>query len=293
MEELDLVVNKNRGVLQVAAVRAPSFGERRKAALADIAILTGGTVISEDRAMTLDKVSLEDLGRARRITITKDSTTIVANEDHRDAVNDRVASIKRELDNTESEYDREKLTERIAKLAGGVAVIKVGAPTETELKNRKLRIEDALNATRAAVEEGIVAGGGCTLIQLAQELDGLAAQLVGDQRTGVEIVQRALSAPLRQIAINAGANGDVVVEEVRRSGKGFNALTGAFEDLLQAGILDAAKVVRLALQDAVSIASLLITTEVVIADKPEPEAAAAPGADPMGGMGGMGMPGMM
>ena len=213
-----LVVNKNRGVLQVAAVRAPSFGERRKAALADIAILTGGTVISEDRAMTLDKVSLEDLGRARRITITKDSTTIVANEDHRDAVNDRVASIKRELDNTESEYDREKLTERIAKLAGGVAVIKVGAPTETELKNRKLRIEDALNATRAAVEEGIVAGGGCTLIQLAQELDGLAAQLVGDQRTGVEIVQRALSAPLRQIAINAGANGDVVVEEVRRSG---------------------------------------------------------------------------
>ena len=291
-----LVVNKNRGVLQVAAVRAPSFGERRKAALADIAILTGGTVISEDRAMTLDKVSLEDLGRARRITITKDSTTIVANEDHRDAVNDRVASIKRELDNTESEYDREKLTERIAKLAGGVAVIKVGAPTETELKNRKLRIEDALNATRAAVEEGIVAGGGCTLIQLAQELDGLAAQLVGDQRTGVEIVQRALSAPLRQIAINAGANGDVVVEEVRRSGKGFNALTGAFEDLLQAGILDAAKVVRLALQDAVSIASLLITTEVVIADKPEPEAAAAPGADPMGGMGGMGgmgMPGMM
>ena len=291
-----LVVNKNRGVLQVAAVRAPSFGERRKAALADIAILTGGTVISEDRAMTLDKVSLEDLGRARRITITKDSTTIVANEDHRDAVNDRVASIKRELDNTESEYDREKLTERIAKLAGGVAVIKVGAPTETELKNRKLRIEDALNATRAAVEEGIVAGGGCTLIQLAQGLDGLAAQLVGDQRTGVEIVQRALSAPLRQIAINAGANGDVVVEEVRRSGKGFNALTGAFEDLLQAGILDAAKVVRLALQDAVSIASLLITTEVVIADKPEPEAAAAPGADPMGGMGGMGgmgMPGMM
>ena len=291
-----LVVNKNRGVLQVAAVRAPSFGERRKAALADIAILTGGTVISEDRAMTLDKVTLADLGRARRITITKESTTIVASEDHRAAVNDRVAAIKRELDNTESEYDREKLSERIAKLAGGVAVIKVGAPTETELKNRKLRIEDALNATRAAVEEGIVAGGGCTLIQLAEELDGLASQLQGDQRTGVEIVKRSLSAPLRQIAINAGGNGDVVVEEVRRSGKGYNALTGTFEDLLQAGILDATKVVRLGLQDAVSIASLLITTEVVIADKPEPEAPAAPGADPMGGMGGMGgmgMPGMM
>ncbi|MGC6483121.1 MAG: chaperonin GroEL [Synechococcus sp.] len=287
-----LVVNKNRGVLQVAAVRAPSFGERRKAALADIAILTGGTVISEDRAMTLDKVTLADLGRARRITITKESTTIVASDEHRSAVNDRVAAIKRELDNTESEYDREKLSERIAKLAGGVAVIKVGAPTETELKNRKLRIEDALNATRAAVEEGIVAGGGCTLIQLAEELDGLGAQLEGDQRTGVEIVQRALSAPLRQIAINSGANGDVVVDEVRRSGKGFNALTGGFEDLLQAGILDATKVVRLALQDAVSIASLLITTEVVIADKPEP-AAPAPAGDPMGGMGGMGMPGMM
>ena len=288
-----LVVNKNRGVLQVAAVRAPSFGERRKAALADIAVLTGGTVISEDRAMTLDKVTLADLGRARRITITKDSTTIVANDDHRDAVSARVASIRRELENTDSDYDREKLNERIAKLAGGVAVIKVGAPTETELKNRKLRIEDALNATRAAVEEGIVAGGGCTLLQLAAELEGLANTLQGDQRTGVAIVQRALAAPLRQIAINAGANGDVVIDEVRRSGKGFNAMTGGYEDLLQAGILDAAKVVRLALQDAVSIASLLVTTEVVIADKPEPPAAAAPGGgDPMGGMGGMGMPGM-
>ena len=291
-----LVVNKNRGVLQVAAVRAPSFGERRKAALSDIAVLTGGTVISEDRAMTLDKVTIADLGRARRITITKESTTIVANDDHRDAVAARVASIRRELENTESEYDREKLNERIAKLAGGVAVIKVGAPTETELKNKKLRIEDALNATRAAVEEGIVAGGGCTLLQLSRELNALADQLLGDQRTGVEIVQRALSAPLRQIAINAGANGDVVVEEVLRNNLGFNAITGAFEDLLQAGILDAAKVIRLALQDAVSIASLLITTEVVIADKPEPPAPPAGGGDPMGGMGGMGgmgMPGMM
>ena len=291
-----LVVNKNRGVLQVAAVRAPSFGERRKAALADIAVLTGATVISEDKAMTLDKVTLTDLGRARRITISKESTTVVASEDHKQAVSERVASIKRELEVTDSDYDREKLNERIAKLAGGVAVIKVGAPTETELKNRKLRIEDALNATRAAVEEGIVAGGGSTLLQLAQGLDALVAQLDGDQRTGVEIVQRALTAPVHQIATNAGRNGDVVISTMRESGQGFNALTGNFEDLRAAGIVDATKVVRLALQDAVSIASLLITTEVVIADKPEPPAPAPEGGgDPMGGMGGMGgmgMPGM-
>ena len=291
-----LVVNKNRGVLQVAAVRAPSFGERRKAALADIAVLTGATVISEDKAMTLDKVTLADLGRARRITISKENTTIVASEDHKQAVSARVASIKRELEATDSDYDREKLNERIAKLAGGVAVIKVGAPTETELKNRKLRIEDALNATRAAVEEGIVAGGGSTLLQLAQGLDALVAQLDGDERTGVEIVQRALAAPVHQIATNAGRNGDVVISAMRESGQGFNALTGNFEDLRAAGIVDATKVVRLALQDAVSIASLLITTEVVIADKPEPPAPVPEGGgDPMGGMGGMGgmgMPGM-
>ena len=290
-----LVVNKNRGVLQVAAVRAPGFGDRRKAMLQDIAILTGANVVSEDRAMTLDKVSLDDLGSVRRITISKDDTTIVATGEHQAAVADRVASIKRELDNTESEYDREKLTERVAKLAGGVAVIKVGAPTETELRNRKLRIEDALNATRAAVEEGIVAGGGSTLVQLAGELEGLASGLAGDERTGVQIVQRALAAPLHHIADNAGYDPNVVADEVRRSGNGFNAATGAYEDLLTAGILDAAKVVRLALQDAVSIAGLLLTTEAVIADKPEPPAAAAPGGDMggMGGMGGMGMPGMM
>ena len=291
-----MVVNKNRGVLQVAAVRAPSFGERRKAALADIAVLTGATVISEDKAMTLDKVTLADLGRARRITISKENTTIVASEDHKQAVSARVASIKRELEATDSDYDREKLNERIAKLAGGVAVIKVGAPTETELKNRKLRIEDALNATRAAVEEGIVAGGGSTLLQLAQGRDALVAHLDGDERTGVEIVQRALAAPVHQIATNAGRNGDVVISAMRESGQGFNALTGNFEDLRAAGIVDATKVVRLALQDAVSIASLLITTEVVIADKPEPPAPAPEGGgDPMGGMGGMGgmgMPGM-
>ena len=287
-----LVVNKNRGVLQVAAVRAPGFGDRRKAMLQDIAILTGATLVSEDRAMTLDKVTLEDLGTVRRITISKDETTIVATGDHQAAVSERVAAIKRELDNTDSEYDREKLSERVAKLAGGVAVIKVGAPTETELRNRKLRIEDALNATRAAVEEGIVAGGGSTLVQLADELNSLASGLGGDERTGVEIVQRALAAPLHQIAANAGYDANVVADEVRRSGKGFNAATGTYEDLLAAGILDAAKVVRLALQDAVSISGLLLTTEAVIADKPEPPAPAAPGGD-MGGMGGMGMPGMM
>jgi chaperonin GroEL len=246
--------------------------------------------------MTLDKVTLEDLGHARRVTISKESTTIVANDNHSEAVSNRVAAIKRELDATESDYDREKLNERIAKLAGGVAVIKVGAATETELKNRKLRIEDALNATRAAVEEGIVAGGGSTLLQLAEDLNTLAAQLGGDQRTGVEIVQRSLTAPVHQIATNAGHNGDVVIETMRQSGQGFNALTGVYEDLMATGIVDATKVVRLAVQDAVSIASLLVTTEVVIADKPEPEPpAGAGGEDPMGGMGGMGgmgMPGM-
>ena len=289
-----LVVNKNRGVLQVAAVKAPGFGDRRKASLQDIAILTGAAVVSEDQAMTLDKVTLADLGHARRISITKDGTTIVASGDHQQAVADRVASIKRELERTDSDYDREKLQERIAKLAGGVAVIKVGAPTETELKNRKLRIEDALNATRAAVEEGIVAGGGTTLLELAEGLSELAAGCQGDERTGVEIVQRALAAPLHQIAANAGANGAVVSAEILRHGKGFNALTGQYEDLLAAGILDAAKVTRLALQDAVSIAALLVTTEAVIADKPEPPAPAPGGdMDGMGGMGGMGMPGMM
>ena len=292
-----LVVNKNRGVLQVAAVRAPSFGERRKAALGDIAVLTGGTLISEDKAMSLEKVQISDLGQARRVTITKDSTTIVANENQNTELSNRIASIKRELDETDSEYDQEKLNERIAKLAGGVAVIKVGAPTETELKNRKLRIEDALNATRAAIEEGIVAGGGTTLLELSEGLGDLAKKLEGDQKTGVEIIKRALTAPTKQIAINAGFNGDVVVSDIKRLGKGFNAQTGEYEDLLEAGILDASKVIRLALQDAVSIASLLITTEVVIADKPEPPSApGAEGGDPMGGMGGrggMGVIGMM
>ena len=288
-----LVVNKNRGVLQVAAVRAPSFGERRKAALADIAILTGATLISEDKAMPLEKVQLSDLGKARRITITKETTTIVANDNHKKEVAERVSAIKRELESTDSEYDRDKLNERIAKLAGGVAVIKVGAPTETELKSKKLRIEDALNATRAAIEEGIVAGGGTTLLKLSNELTNLSQELSGDQKTGVHILKNALSAPARQIAINAGENGDVVVAEMKRLNKGFNAMTGNYEDLLKLGIIDASKVLRLALQDAVSIASMLLTTEVVIADKPEPPSPqGGEASDPMGGMGGMGMPGM-
>ena len=282
-----LVVNKTRGVLQVAAVRAPGFGDRRKEMLQDIAILTGAQLIAEDRAMTLEQVRMEDLGSAHRITIRKDSTTIVADESRRSAVSERVAAIKRQLANTDSDYDREKLNERIAKLAGGVAVIKVGAPTETELRNRKLRIEDALNATRAAVEEGIVAGGGSTLLMLGDALAPLAAECQGDVRTGVEIVRRALAAPVRQIAVNAGRDGEVVVEQIRLQGKGYNAVTGAYEDLFASGIVDAAKVLRLALQDAVSIASLLITTEAVIADKPEPPAPPA-GDGGMGGMGGMG-----
>ena len=296
-----LVVNKTRGVLQAVAVRAPGFGDRRKAMLEDIAVLTGATVISEDRAMSLAKVSLDDLGQAERINISKDQTTILAREDQRSAISQRIASIKRQLEDTDSSYDREKLSERIAKLAGGVAVIKVGAPTETELRHRKLRIEDALNATRAAVEEGIIPGGGTVLLDLADDLETLIASLQGDQITGVRLIQNALKEPLRQIATNAGANGDVVVAEIRRQGKGFNALTGTYEDLLSAGILDPAKVVRLALQDAASIASLILTTEAIIADRPEPPSPPSGGdgmggmggmGGMMGGMGGMGMPGM-
>lgn len=292
-----LVVNKSRGVIQVAAVRAPGFGDRRKAMLEDIAILTGGTVISEDRAMTLEKVGADDLGRARRVTISKDTTTLVAEDSHHAAVKDRVAAIRRQLDETDSEYDREKLNERVAKLAGGVAVIKVGAPTETELRNRKLRIEDALNATRAALEEGIVAGGGITLLTLSRKLEALAASSTDDIQTGVAIVQRALASPVRQIAENAGRDGAVVTAEVQRLEKGYNAASDGYEDLMAAGILDAAKVLRLALQDAVSIAAMIVTTEAVVADRPEPPAPAAPGAGGdmggMGGMGGMGMPGTM
>ncbi len=289
-----LVLNKNSGVLNVASVRAPLFGERRKAALEDIAILTGAKLISEDKSMTLDKVSINDLGKAKKITITKDKTTIVAYEDTKDLVKARVEKLKREVNITESEYDQDKINERIAKLAGGVALIKVGAATETEMKYKKLRIEDSLNATKAAIEEGVVSGGGQTLIEISDDLLNLSETSSDDLRTGINIVKEALLEPTKQIAKNAGFNGDVVVAEIKRLNKGFNANSGKYEDLKDSGILDPTKVIRLALQDSVSIAAMLLTTEVAMADIPEPEAAApgGPGGDPMGGMGGMGMPGM-
>ena len=243
-----LVVNKNRGVLQAAAVRAPSFGERRKAALGDIAVLTGGTLISEDKAMSLEKVQISDLGKARRVTITKDSTTIVANERQNTELTNRIASIKRELEETDSEYDQEKLNERIAKLAGGVAVIKVGAPTETELKNRKLRIEDALNATRAAVEEGVVAGGGCALLYAAQDLDKVKSK-GADQKAGIDIVRKALEAPIRQITTNAGVDGSVIggkLLEGKKPNQGYDAQNEEYCDMFSKGIIDPTKVVRTA-----------------------------------------------
>ena len=282
-----LVVNKNRGVLQVAAVRAPSFGERRKAALGDIAVLTGGTLISEDKAMSLEKVQISDLGQARRVTITKDSTTIVANENQNTELSNRIASIKRELDETDSEYDQEKLNERIAKLAGGVAVIKVGAPTETELKNRKLRIEDALNATRAAIEEGIVAGGGVALIRARKQFDKIKA-INDDELTGIQIISRALEAPLRTIVENAGGEGSVVVAKILdgKNGFGYDAKSDKYVDLFESGIIDPKKVTRVALENAASVAGMILTTECALVDIKED----APAAPPMGGGG---MPGMM
>ncbi|TGH24553.1 MAG: chaperonin GroEL [Aphanocapsa feldmannii 277cI] len=297
-----LVINKSRGVLNVAAVKAPSFGDRRKQMLQDIAVMTGATLISEDVSLKLDQATLADLGQLRRATITKSSTTLLAAAGHEDAVRGRIANIRHELDNTDSGYDREKLEERIAKLSGGVAVIKIGAATETELKSRKLRMKDALSATRAAVEEGVVAGGGSTLVAVSTELDDLRDNLHGDERTGVKILQKALTVPLQAIASNAGFVGDVVVDAVQRTGQGFNATTGAYEDLLAAGVIDPVKVLRLAIADAASIAGLLITTEVIVADIPEPAPATpaggggAPGmAGGMPGMPGMGggMPGMM
>ncbi len=287
-----LVLNKNAGVLNVSAVRAPSFGERRKAALEDIAILTGGNLISEDKSMSLEKVTLNDLGKARKVTITKDKTTIVAFEDTKDLVKARVEKLKNEVEITDSDYDKDKINERIAKLSGGVALIKVGAATETEMKYKKLRIEDSLNATRAAIEEGVVSGGGQTLIELSEHLESLNENLESDQKTGLDIVAKALQEPAKQIAKNAGFNGEVVVADIKRLKKGFNVVTGKYEDLNESGIIDPSKVLRLSLEDAVSIASMLLTTEVSVADIPEPETP-APAGDPMGGMGGMGMPGMM
>ncbi len=289
-----LVMNKNAGVLNVSAVRAPSFGERRKAALEDIAILTGGNLISEDKSMSLDQVTLNDLGKAKKITISKDKTTIIAFEDTKNLIKERIKTLKKEVDLTDSEYDKDKINERIAKLSGGVAVIKVGAATETELKYKKLRIEDSLNATKAAIEEGVVAGGGQSLIEISEELIKSSHQLSTDEKTGLEIVSKALEEPAKQIAQNGGFNGEVVVAEIKRLKKGFNVLTGEYEDLNKSGILDPSKVIRLSLEDAISISSMLLSTEVAVADipEPEPENPAAAGADPMGGMGGMGMPGM-
>jgi chaperonin GroEL len=286
-----LVVNKARGVLNTVAIKAPSFGDRRKAFLQDIAVLTNGQVISEEVGLSLDGATLDMLGKARKITISKDTTIIVAGDDTtKAAVQARLAQIRKMLEETDSDFDREKLQERIAKLAGGVAVIKVGAPTETELKSRKLRIEDALSATQAAIEEGIVPGGGTTLLHLAPKLSALTG-LDAETQIGVSIVARALEEPLRQIAINAGAEGSVVVEKVRSMGfgNGYNAMTDTYENLMESGVIDPAKVVRTALQDAASVAAMVLTTEVLVVEKPEPE---GPGDGGMGGGGGMGMPGM-
>jgi chaperonin GroEL len=281
-----LVVNRLRGVLNVAAVKAPGFGDRRKAMLEDIAILTGGTLITEDAGLKLDAAKKDMLGTARRVTITKDNTTIVA-EGNESAVKERVSQIRRQMDETESSYDKEKLQERLAKLAGGVAVVKVGAATETEMKDRKLRLEDAINATKAAVEEGIVPGGGTTLAHLAPALETWAnSNLAGEELTGAMIVSRALTAPLKRIAENAGQNGAVIAERVkeREFNMGFNAATNEFVDMLAAGIVDPAKVTRSALQNAASIAAMVLTTECIVVDKPEPKDGAAAG----GAGGGMG-----
>ena len=281
-----LVVNRLRGTFKAVAVKAPGFGDRRKAMLEDIAILTGGTVITEDMGRKLDSVELEDLGTARQVRITKDETTIIDGAGDKDVIAKRVNQIRAQVEETSSDFDREKLQERLAKLSGGVAVIEVGAATEVELKDKKLRIEDALNATRAAVEEGIVAGGGTTFIDIIPALNTLEA--TGDVQTGINLVKRAVEEPLRQIAYNAGLEGSVVVEKVKNTeaGVGFNALTEEYIDMVKAGIVDPAKVTRSALQNAASIASLVLTTETIVADKVE-ENAAVPAMPPMGGMGGM------
>jgi chaperonin GroEL len=280
-----LVVNRLRGVLNVAAVKAPGFGDRRKAMLEDIAVLTGGQLVTEDAGLKLDATKLESLGQARRITITKDSTTIVA-EGNEATVKSRCEQIRRQMEESDSSYDKEKLQERLAKLAGGVAVIKVGAATETEMKDRKLRLEDAINATKAAVEEGIVPGGGTILAHLSPELEVWAqANLKDEELTGALIVTRALSAPLKRIAENAGQNGAIIAERVKEKAfdVGYNAATNEFVDMFEAGIVDPAKVTRSALQNAASIAAMILTTECIIVDKPEPKDGGAGAGGPMGG----------
>lgn len=287
-----LVVNKIRGTFSSVAVKAPGFGERRKAMLADLAIVTGGQVIAEEIGLKLDNVTLDLLGSARKVIVTKDDTTIIEGAGSKQDVEGRVAQIKREIEDSDSDWDREKLQERLAKLSGGVAVVRVGAATEVELKETKHRIEDALSATRAAIEEGIVAGGGTALLRARAAID--AVELEGDEATGVRMVSRALDAPARQIATNAGYEGAVVVQRIAdESGSvGFNAATGEYEDLVDAGVIDPAKVTRAALQNAASIAALLLTTETLITDKPEEDGGAAAAAA-MGGGGMGGMPGMM
>jgi chaperonin GroEL len=289
-----LVVNKLRGTLQVAAVKAPGFGDRRKAMLEDIAILTGGQVVSEDLGIKLENLAVSDLGNAKRISIDKDNTTIVDGAGSRSALEGRVKQIRAQIEETTSDYDREKLQERLAKLIGGVAVINVGAATETEMKEKKARVEDALNATRAAVEEGIVPGGGVALVRCLGALEKM--KIKAAQKLGVKVIMRAIEEPLRQIANNAGLEGSVVIDKVKNSqgSFGYNADTDTYEDLMKAGVIDPTKVVRLALQNAASVASLMLTTQAMVAEKPEekPESMPGGGAPPgMGGMGGMG--GMM
>jgi chaperonin GroEL len=286
-----LVVNRLRGVFSVLGIKAPGFGDRREAMLEDIAVLTGAHVITEKAGLKLDATELEDLGKARSVKSTKDNTIIVEGTGSSDALAARVRQIRAQILDTTSDYDREKLQERLAKLAGGVGVIKVGAATEVELKEKKHRVEDALSATRAAIEEGIVPGGGTALVAAVKVLDSVIVK-AGDEQTGLNILRRALEEPLRQIAFNAGKDGAVVVDQVARSphGYGFDALRGEYVDMLKAGIIDPAKVTRSALQNAASIASMFLTTDALITDSPEEEAAPAGG---MGGMGGMGMGGMM
>jgi len=285
-----LVVNKLRGTINAVAVKAPGFGDRRKAMMEDIAILTDGRFITEDLGLKLENVDLPMLGQAKKVIVSKDDTTIIEGKGADEAIQGRIAQIKRQIEETDSDYDREKLQERLAKLSGGVAVIQVGAATETELKEKKHRIEDALSATRAAVEEGIVPGGGITFISVLPALDAIEGE--DEEMVGVNIVRKALEEPARMIANNAGVEGSVVVQRIKAmgNGKGFNAATGEYEDMVKAGIVDPAKVTRSALQNAASIGSMLLTTEALVADRPEPEKAASAGP-PMGGMGG-GMPGM-
>ena len=282
-----LIVNRLRGTLNVVCVKAPGFGDRRKEMLQDIAVLTGGTVVSEEVGLELKTATIDMLGRARQVKVTKENTTIVDGAGDATAIKDRVAQIRSQIANTTSDYDKEKLQERLAKLAGGVAVIKVGAATETEMKEKKLRIEDALNATRAAVEEGIVAGGGTAYLNAIPAVEKLLADAEGDEKTGVQIIARALTAPMKQIAANAGIDGSVVLEKIRESGKvgyGFDAYNEVYCDMIPAGIVDPTKVTRSALENAASIASTLLTTESLVADKPQPAAPAAPAAPDMGGM---------